>query len=119
VNSLSTTEEGGFFYYLALLIGMALIGAYLWYIISVPTFNVAFQIITLFTGILLVVAAMGFVYAKTRSARISMTAVSGILGGVHGYLDLALYGLVTGIILFAWIAFGILLAFAAFNWLHE
>ncbi len=117
--NLSTTEEGGFFYYLALLIGMVLLGAYLWHIMITPTFSQFFQFILVMSGIILIMTAMLFVYGKTRSMRIGMTIASGILGGIHGFLVLALYGAITGIILFAWMAFGLLLAFAAYNWLQE
>ena len=112
-------DEGGFFYYLALLAGMFLIGAYLWLIIIVPTFSQMFQLILLLSGILLVVVAMSFVYARTRSSRIGLTVATGILGGIHGYLDLALYGWFVGLVLFAWMAFGLILAVSAYNWLYE
>ncbi len=112
-------DEGGFFYYLALLAGMFLIGAYLWLIMIVPTFSQMFQLILLLSGILLVVVAMSFVYARTRSSRIGLTVATGILGGIHGYLDLALYGWFVGLVLFAWMAFGLILAVSAYNWLYE
>jgi hypothetical protein len=116
---LSTTEEGGFFYYLALLIGMVLIGAYLWHIIITPAVSQIFQLIQVFSALLLVVSAMGFVYGKTRSMRIGMTIASGILGGIHGFLVFVLNDVILGIILFAWFSFGVLLSFAAYNWLNE
>ena len=113
------SDEGGFFYYLALLAGMFLIGAYLWLIMIVPTFSQMFQLVLLLSGILLVVVAMTFVYARTRSSRIGLTVATGILGGIHGYLDLALYGWFVGLVLFAWMAFGLILAVSAYNWLYE
>jgi len=113
------SDEGGFFYYLALLAGMFLIGAYLWLILIVPTFSQMFQMILILSGILLVVVAMMFVYARTRSSRIGLTVATGIIGGIHGYLDLALYGWFVGLVLFAWLAFGLILAVAAYNWLYE
>ncbi|MFW9908022.1 MAG: hypothetical protein ACFFEF_05565 [Candidatus Thorarchaeota archaeon] len=116
---MNTTEEGGFFYYLALLIGMVFVGAYLWHIMTTPTSSQIFQFILVMSGILLVASSFMFAYSNTRSMRIGMTMASGILGGIHGFLTLTLFDLITGIILFAWMAFGILLAFAAFNWLHE
>jgi hypothetical protein len=45
--------------------------------------------------------------------------LSGILGGIHAYLIFTMYDLIMGIVLFAWMGFGLLVAFAAFNWLHE
>jgi len=98
VIQLSYKEEGTFFYYLALLIGMGFIGAYFW---------------------IFVVATLGIAYATTRSGRIGATMLSGIFGGIHAYLDITQYTDLAGILLFAWIAFGLLLAFAAFAWLRE
>ncbi|MHA1906522.1 MAG: hypothetical protein ACW98Y_04445 [Candidatus Thorarchaeota archaeon] len=116
---MSKTEEGGFFYYLALLIGMVLVGAYLWHIIITPAVSPIFQLVQFMSGLLLVVTSMMFVYGKTRSMRIGMTVASGILGGIHGFLVFVLNDVILGIILFAWISFGILLSFAAYNWLQE
>ncbi|MDF1539258.1 MAG: hypothetical protein P1Q69_10195 [Candidatus Thorarchaeota archaeon] len=113
------SDEGGFFYYLALLAGMFLIGAYLWLIIIVPSYSQMFQLILILSGILIVAAAMMFIYARTRSSRIGLTVMTGILGGIHGYLDLALYGWFIGLVLFAWMAFGLILAVSAYNWLYE
>lgn len=114
-------EEGTFFYYLALLIGMALWGAYIWTIMNttVVVVNVIFIWILVFGGLLLAVSAFGFAAANTRSSRIGLTMLTGILGGIHAYLIFTMYDLIMGIILFAWMAFGLLIAFAAFNWLHE
>ncbi|UCE11776.1 MAG: hypothetical protein JSW61_07555 [Candidatus Thorarchaeota archaeon] len=112
-------EEGSFFYYLALLIGMTLVGAYFWYILDTPLTNTVSHLMLFLSGVLLVVSTMGLGYANTRSGRIGLTAMSGIFAGVHGYLDITVFPLLTGIILFAWIAFGLMLAFAAFAWLKE
>jgi hypothetical protein len=118
---LARGEEGTFFYYLALLIGMALWGAYMWTIMNttVVVVNIIFIWILVFGGLLLAVSAFGFAAANTRSSRIGLTMLTGILGGIHAYLIFTMYDLIMGIILFAWMAFGLLIAFAAFNWLHE
>ncbi len=118
-------EEGGFFYYLALLIGMSLIGAYMWYTLTTPAtveafhFSSYYQFILFMSGIVLLASSFLFAYTKTRTSRVAMTAVCGVTGGVHFFLDISMYDMIPGIILFAWMAFGILLAFAAFNWLLE
>ena len=112
-------EEGSFFYYLTLLIGMALWGAYFWTILNATIVVVAFHWILVFSGLLLAVSSFGFASANTRSSRVSLTMLSGVLGGIHAYLIFSLYDLIMGIVLFAWMAFGLLLAFAAFNWLYE
>jgi hypothetical protein len=114
-------EEGTFFYYLALLIGMALVGAYFWYLMTstIVVVSILFYWILVLGGLLLVGTAFGFASAKTRSSRVALTMLTGILGGIHGYLIFTMYDLIMGIILFAWMAFGLLIAFAAFAWLHE
>jgi hypothetical protein len=114
-------EEGTFFYYLALLLGMAMLGIYFWAIISVTlaSMYLFFQWILIMGGILFVGSAFGFISAKTRSSRVSLTMLSGILGGIHSYLIFVLFDIIVAIILFAWMAIGLLIAFAAFNWLYE
>jgi len=121
VICLARGEEGTFFYYLALLIGMALLGAYFWTLMNTPVVVVSplFHWILVMSGFILVVAAFGFAAAETRSGRVGLTMLTGILCGVHGYLIFTMFDFIMGIILFAWMAFGLLVAFAAYNWLHE
>ena len=118
---LARGEEGTFFYYLALLIGMALVGAYFWFIMntSIVVVSILFYWILVLGGLLLVGSAFGFASANTRSSRVGLTMITGILGGIHGYLLFTMYDVILAIILFAWMAFGLLVAFAAFNWLYE
>ena len=118
---LAPGEEGKFFYYLTLLIGMALLGIYFWIIATavLAPQNVFFQLVLIISGILLVASAFGFVAANTRSSRVTLTMVSGIIAGVHSYLIFALFELLMSVILFAWMALGLLIAFAAFNWIYE
>jgi len=114
-------EEGTFFYYLALLIGMALLGAYFWTLMTTPivVVNLLFYWVLVLGGLLLVGTTFGFASANTRSGRIALTMLTGILGGIHLYLVFTMYSLIEAIILFAWMGIGLLIAFAAFNWLHE
>ena len=113
-------EEGTFFYYLGLLMGMALLGAYFWFIMNAPVVvNMLFYLILVLGGILLVGSAFGFASANTRSSRVALTMLTGILGGIHAYLVFTIFDFILAIILFAWMAFGLLIAFAAFNWLFE
>ena len=118
---LARGEEGTFFYYLALLIGMALLGAYFWTIMNatIVVVNIIFHFLLVLGGMLLVVSAFGFASANTRSSRVGLTMLTGILGGIHAYLVFMMFDLIMGIVLFAWMAFGLLIAFAAFNWLYE
>ena len=81
--------------------------------------NVLLHAILVMSGVFLVASALGFAGAKTRSSRVGLTMLSGIVGGVHLYLIFVLFDLIAGIILFAWIAFGSLVAFATLSWLQE
>ncbi|MFW9964358.1 MAG: hypothetical protein ACFFCX_12380 [Candidatus Sifarchaeia archaeon] len=114
-------EEGTFFYYLALLIGMAILGVYFWALMTstVVVASLIFYWVLVIGGMLFVVSAFGFASAKTRSSRVGLTMITGILGGIHTYLIFSIYDLITGIILFALMALGVLIAFSAFNWLNE
>ncbi|MFX1260986.1 MAG: hypothetical protein ACFFAZ_02765 [Promethearchaeota archaeon] len=116
---MSYKEEGTFFYYLALLIGMGFIGAYFWIILTVAPIDLTFQYFIFLSGLFFVVATLGIAFASTRSGRIGATMAAGVFGGVHAYLDITQYTDLAGILLFAWVAFGLLLAFAAFAWLRE
>jgi hypothetical protein len=114
-------EEGTFFYYLALLIGMALLGVYFWTIMTteVVVRNLIFYWVLVLGGMLFVASTFGFASSTTRSSRVGLTMLTGILGGIHTYLIFTMYSLIVAIILFALMAFGVLIAFAAYSWLHE
>jgi len=118
---LTSGDEGTFFYYLALLIGMALLGAYFWTLINTTIVGVSviLYLTLIMGGILLVGSTFGFASARTRSSRVSLTMLSGILAGIHAFLIFTIFDLIMGIILFAWMGIGLLIAFAAFSWLHE
>ncbi|MHA2056733.1 MAG: hypothetical protein ACXACG_03250 [Candidatus Thorarchaeota archaeon] len=118
---MASGEEGTFFYYLALLIGMALLGAYFWTLLNASIFVIdrIFLFLLIMGGMLLVASAFGFASANTRSSRVGLTMLSGILGGIHAFLIFTLFDLIMGIILFAWMGIGLLIGFAAFSWLHE
>jgi uncharacterized membrane protein HdeD (DUF308 family) len=121
-------EEGTFFYYLGLLFGMVLVGSYFWLILNATVWNLMFHAILVMSGIFLVIAALGFASAKTRSSRVGLTMLSGITGGIHAYLIFSyltyhpisgVYNVIAAIVLFAWVAFGSLVAFATLSWLQE
>ncbi|MFX1367895.1 MAG: hypothetical protein ACFFAY_04785 [Promethearchaeota archaeon] len=112
-------EEGTFFYYLALLIGMGFIGAYFWISLTVAPITPGYQYLIFLSGLFFVASTLAIAYADSRSGRIGTTMLAGIFGGVHAYLDITQYTDLAGILLFAWVAFGLLLAFAAFSWLRE
>lgn len=99
---------------------MGFLGAYFWVVLTSPIADLILHALIFITGILLIVSSLSIAYAKTRGERILTTVISGAFGGVHGYLDLALYAEgYLGIIMFAWIALGLLLAFASFSWILE
>lgn len=98
---------------------MVLIGSYFWLILYEMITNVLFHFILFVSGVFLVASALGFASAKTRSSRVGLTMLSGIVGGVHLYLIFVLFDVIAGIVLFAWIAFGSLVAFATLSWLQE
>ena len=81
--------------------------------------GILFVWLLVFSGLFLAIASFGFAAANTRSSRVALTMLTGILGGIHAYLIFTTYDLIMGIIFFAWMAFGLLVAFAAFTWLHE
>jgi hypothetical protein len=121
VIHLTSGEEGTFFYYLALLIGMVLLGAYFWTLINTTIVGVSviLYLTLIMGGILLIGSTFGFTSAKTRSSRVGLTMLSGILAGIHLFLIFTIFDLIMGIILFAWMGIGLLIAFAAFSWLNE
>ena len=118
---LTSGEEGTFFYYLALLIGMVLLGAYFWTLMNTTLFGVSMilYLTLVLGGMLLVGSTFGFSSTNTRSSRVGLTMLTGILGGIHIFLIFTLFDLIIGIILFAWMGIGLLIAFAAYSWLHE
>jgi hypothetical protein len=121
VIHLTSGEEGTFFYYLALLIGMVLLGAYFWTLMNTTLFGVSMilYLTLVLGGMLLVGSTFGFSSTNTRSSRVGLTMLTGILGGIHIFLLFTMFDLIIGIILFAWMGIGLLIAFAAFSWLHE
>ncbi len=98
---------------------MTLIGAYIWLILNMTVVNLLIQMIFVMSGIFLVASALGFAVAQTRSSRVGLTMLSGIVGGIHAYLIFVLFDFIAAIVLFAWIAFGALVAFATLSWLQE
>ena len=118
------SEESSIFLYIGLLLGMGLLAPYFWIILTadalVMNADVLMRLLLFLSGLLLVVSTLGIATTKTRSSRIGLTMLSGAAGGVHGYLDLALFiDNLIGIIMFAWVALALLLTFATFSWLLE
>ncbi|MGQ4911547.1 MAG: hypothetical protein ACP6KW_05200 [Candidatus Thorarchaeota archaeon] len=112
--------QGTVFYHLVLLIGMAFIGVYFWIILTAQIANQLIHLIFILTGFIATVSTMGLAKAHSRSGRLGLTMLSGLVGGVHGHLDITLYPMDTwgfmGTILFFWWLLGLMLAFAALFW---
>ena len=72
------------------------------------------------SGLVLVLSTIALGQAKTRPGRTGLTIFSGLIGGVHGYMDIVLFpNWLFGTLLFFWIGFGVLLTAAALSWLPE
>jgi hypothetical protein len=99
---------------------MGLLGAYFWMILTATIVDIFIKATFFLTGLIVVLSTFGLAGAKKRSSRVILTTMSGLIGGVHGYLDIVLFPAdLWGALLFAWLAFGLLLAFAALAWLPE
>ncbi|MGY5875389.1 MAG: hypothetical protein RTU30_06565 [Candidatus Thorarchaeota archaeon] len=116
-------EEGTFYHYLVLFLGVMILGLYFYFMLVTMISDFWMNLISFTVALLLVVTTLSIPQSASRSGRTGLTMLSGFLAGIVGYLDLALYNfgdpINFGIVVFAWLAFGILLSFAAFNWLQE
>lgn len=110
-------EGSNFFTVLALMIGLGFAGSYMWFVCS-PFYFEFFHLLFYASGLSLIGISILFAYAKKRLIRVILTIGSGILGGIHFYLTVNLFPEV-GLILFAWMAFGLLLTVSGFLWLAE
>ena len=82
--------------------------------------DVIIKVIFFLTGISLVFSTFALAGAKKRASRMIFTIISGLTGGAHGFLDIVLFQKsFQGALLFSWLTFGLLLAFAALAWLPE
>ncbi len=109
-----------FLYYLVLLIGMGLIGVYFWIILTASIVDTVIKLAFFLSALTVTVSTFGLARAKTRSSRTLLTAISGLVGGSHAYMDIVLFpDWLYGAFLFFWFGFGLLLAAAALAWLPE
>ncbi|TFG32734.1 hypothetical protein EU527_09385 [Candidatus Thorarchaeota archaeon] len=112
--------RGKVFYYLVLFIGMGLIGTYFWLIVSSDIPDRTIKTLLFLSGFSLVLSTFALAGMTKRRSRIIFTIISGLSGGIHGYLDIIIFQEnLWGALLFGWISFGLLLAFAALAWLPE
>jgi hypothetical protein len=112
--------KGTIFYYLVLLLGMGFLGIYFWIILTSNIGNFMIYLIFLTTGFVTVVGTLALAGVRSRSGRLSLTMLSGFVGGMHGYLDIVLFPVgLYGAFLFFWWAMGLMFAFAALAWIVE
>jgi hypothetical protein len=120
VQAVTYRQESPLIYYVVLFVGMALFAAYFWVILTAAVVYTLFHYALYVSGLLLGASTFLLAFANTRSARTGLTALSGMAAGIHSYLLLTLFSQGgSGIILFAWMAAGLLFGFAAFAWLRE
>ena len=105
-------------YYSVLAIGLGLILLYMLWTMSSVT-EPFLRPLLLVDCSFFVLATAAVAYARTRPRRMALTFISGILGGIQGYLDVSLYAGYLGGLAFLWIAFGVLLVVASVGWLNE
>ncbi len=99
---------------------MGLLGSYFWIILTAAIVDAMIKVTFFLTGFFLVLSTFALAGAKRRGPRVIFTAISGLTGGIHGYLDIVSFreGF-WGALMFSWLAFGLLLSFAALAWLPE
>lgn len=112
--------RGTFVYYLVLLIGVGFLSIYFWIILTAAIPDIMIKLAFFLSGLILMISTFALTAAKTRSGRTILTILSGLVGGVHAYMDIILFpDWMVGTLLFFWLTFGLLLACAALAWLPE
>jgi hypothetical protein len=98
-----------------------MIGIYFYIILTATIPDPIIYLAFILSGVLLVASVYGLARAQTRSARTSLTIISGLFGGAHAYMDIALFPMdwLFGSFLFIWFFLGLLIAAAALYWLPE
>ena len=112
--------RGTYLYYQALMFGTGMMGVYFYIILTATIPDVTLKSAFYLTGLILVASVYGLCRTKTRSGRTTLTAISGLFGGAHAFMDFVLFpDFVFGFFLFLWLFLGLLLAGAALFWLPE
>jgi hypothetical protein len=98
-----------------------MIGIYFYIILTATIPDLIIRMSFILSGVILAAAVYGLARAKTRSARTSLTIISGLFGGAHAYMDIALFPMdwLFGSFLFIWFFLGMLVAAASLYWLPE
>ena len=113
--------RGTYLYYQALLLGTGMIGIYFYIILTATISDPIIYAAFILSGFMTAASVYGLARAPTRSARTSLTIISGLVGGAHAYMDIALFPLdwLFGSLMFIWFFLGLLIAAAALYWLPE
>lgn len=98
-----------------------MIAIYFYIILTAVIPDPLIKLVFILSGFLVAASVYGLGNAKTRSARTSLTIISGLSGGAHAYMDIALFPMdwLFGSFLFIWFFLGMLIAAAALFWLPE
>lgn len=106
-------------YYVGFAVGLALIALYVWWVAESEILDLLHSLL-LADYALFAASTLAISFSRKRAVRIGLTLLSAMFGGIEGYLDLVLFPQpYSGLILFLWAAFGILLTLASLSWLGE
>ncbi|RDE17096.1 MAG: hypothetical protein C4K47_00035 [Candidatus Thorarchaeota archaeon] len=106
-------------YYTVFAVGLAMIALYVWWVADAGVIDLLYGLV-LVDYALFVASTLAISFSRTRMARIALTLLSAVFGGIEGYLNLVLFPQpYSGLILFLWAAFGVLLTVASLSWLRE
>ena len=98
-----------------------MIGIYFYIILTATISDPIIYAAFILSGFMTAASVYGLARAPTRSSRTSLTIISGLCGGAHAYMDIALFPLdwLFGSLMFIWFFIGLLIAGAALYWLPE
>jgi hypothetical protein len=92
---------------------------YVWWVAGAGALDSP-HILLLGDYVLFIGATLAISFSRRRGVRIVLTLLSATFGGIEGYMDLALFPVsYSGLLLFLWAAFGVLLMLASVSWMAE
>ncbi|MBD3404764.1 MAG: hypothetical protein GF411_01355 [Candidatus Lokiarchaeota archaeon] len=109
----------GVFHYIALALGIVSLTTYAWWVFFAGTWLFdLMDILFIASGVAMIPITLIIGKADSRSGRVVFTIISGALGGVHGYLDLAFFP-TTGAMMFLLFGIGLLMTASALIWMEK
>lgn len=106
-------------YYTVFAVGLALVAMYVWCIAESGISDFTHSLL-LISYALFAASTLAISFSRNRITRMLLTVLSAAFGGIEGYLNLILFSQpYSGLLLFLWGAFGILLTLASLSWLVE